>query len=480
MFPESAYANRSLDGLPIKIIKSKNECPEAAKLANWLLGAFEALEKKYLREIILIMYKDRENPDIVDEMYTFKFSYPDGEATCQLLQGGKEAKKITDADVKKSTQSLLRTLVILTQDMNPIGDSIMSMKLTYYDEVTPKDYEPSGFRPTPLIQPQLPASSVVLQSGEVATNHHNVQLGVQAVIGKEKARGQGQLLQREVNTRPKQSGSLSPELSNMQPNQDPSHSVNSHLGQSQSQVSLAPSSVSLLSTDSSHVQCICMNVKIDPIMLDCHLCSYQQHAACYRIIDPENIPTEHCCATCSEKYAVPCTDSKLLKMSSSNPTAVASTCLFRRMLSLLLVVQVINVEIVMEMLGITYDMAEAVIKKVGDLGCLEDDEVEGQWKVVKYVLEGKVVPKFMGRKGKKGKNKAADKSPLVDKSNGDCDKEGNMSNGKGELIHCSVAVDAHQVSERGDKRSPPQGKTDDDASNSKKKKVSEVKKNLHI
>ena len=79
----------------------------------------------------------------------------------------------------------------------------------------------------------------------------------------------------------------------------------------------------------------------------------------------------------------------------------------------------------MEMLGITYDMAEAVIKKVGDLGCLEDDEVEGQWKVVKYVLEGKVVPKFMGRKGKMGKNKAADKSPLVDKSNGNCEKYAN-------------------------------------------------------
>lgn len=477
MFPESAYANRSLDGLPIKIIKSKNECPEAAKLANWLLGAFEALEKKYLREIILIMYKDRASPDIVDEMYTFKFSYPNGEATCQLLQGEKEAKKITDADVKKSTQSLLRTLVILTQDMNPIGDSIMSMKLTYYDEVTPKDYEPSGFRPTPLIQPKLPAASVVLQSGEVATNHHNVQLGVQAVIGKEEARGQGQLLQQEGNIRPEQSGSLSPKLSNMQPNQDPSH-----LGHplSQSQVSLAPSSVSLLSTDSSLVQCICMNVKSDPIMLDCHLCSYQQHAACYRIIDPENVPIEHCCVTCSEMHAVPCTDSKLLKMSSSNPNAVASTCLFRRMLSLLLVVQVISVEIVTEMLGITYDMAEAVIKKVGDLGCLEDDEVEGQWKVVKNVLEGKVVPKFMGRKGKKGKNKAVDKSPLVDQSNGDGDKEGKMNNDKGEVIHCSVAVDAHQVSERVDKRSLAQGKTDDGASNSKKKKVSEVKKNLHI
>ena len=180
MFPEVAYANRSLDGLPIKILKAKNECPEALKVANWLLGAFDALEKKYLRELILIVYKDKANPDLVEEMYTFKFSYPEGQTTCQLLQG-KEAvkKKISDNDVYKSTQNLLRTLVILTQGMNSLSeDTSLTMKLTYYDEVTPEDYEPSGFLPTPLVQPQLPAGSSVIQSGQVSTLYHSVELGV--------------------------------------------------------------------------------------------------------------------------------------------------------------------------------------------------------------------------------------------------------------------------------------------------------------
>ena len=46
MFPEQVYANRTMDGLPLKILKGNNDCPEAQSLANWLMGAFDALEKK--------------------------------------------------------------------------------------------------------------------------------------------------------------------------------------------------------------------------------------------------------------------------------------------------------------------------------------------------------------------------------------------------------------------------------------------------
>ena len=75
MFPEMAYANRSLDGMQLKILRGKNECPEAQSLARWLMGAFDALEKKYLRELMLVVYKDPSNPDIVEELYTFRYSH---------------------------------------------------------------------------------------------------------------------------------------------------------------------------------------------------------------------------------------------------------------------------------------------------------------------------------------------------------------------------------------------------------------------
>ena len=55
MFPEDAYSNRSLDKLPLKILKQNNPHKNAATLASWLVGAFDAIEKKYLKEMMLVV-----------------------------------------------------------------------------------------------------------------------------------------------------------------------------------------------------------------------------------------------------------------------------------------------------------------------------------------------------------------------------------------------------------------------------------------
>ena len=135
----------------------------------------------------------------------------------------------------------------------------------------------------------------------------------------------------------------------------------------------------------TNVNCLCLNTHPDPLMLECHLCSYQQHAACYRIISVDNIPSKYCCVTCSIKHGVPCTDAKLVEM-SSNP-AVAHTCLFRRVLYHLLQVEGITVEVVVERLGVETSTAVAVVQKLGSEGCLEDDEIEDdRWLGVNYAV----------------------------------------------------------------------------------------------
>ena len=58
MFPEEAYAKRSMDGLPLKILKERNKIKKAATLASWLVGAFDAIEKGYLKELLLLVYLD--------------------------------------------------------------------------------------------------------------------------------------------------------------------------------------------------------------------------------------------------------------------------------------------------------------------------------------------------------------------------------------------------------------------------------------
>ena len=183
MFPEDAYSNRSLDKLPLKILKQNNPHKNAGTLASWLVGAFDAIEKKYLKEMMLVVYVDEAHPDVVHEMYTFNFSYPGGLATCEIaVQQGGDGTNISLESVKKSTQSLLRRILVVTQGLSPIPPSgHVSMKLTYYDDVTPVDYEPAGFVPTEMVIPSLPTDVHSIDSGKVDTSHHTVQLKVLAM-----------------------------------------------------------------------------------------------------------------------------------------------------------------------------------------------------------------------------------------------------------------------------------------------------------
>merc|ERR1712179_645697 len=50
----------------------------------------------------------------------------------------------------------------------------------YYDEVTPENYEPTGFKPAENNDLQLPPGCVNVSAGEIGTGHHGVKVRVQA------------------------------------------------------------------------------------------------------------------------------------------------------------------------------------------------------------------------------------------------------------------------------------------------------------
>ena len=69
MFSEDAYAKKSLGGMPIQILREKSGNEEAKMLSKWLLGAFEAIELKYLRDLVFFFYIDKDKPEEVYEKY---------------------------------------------------------------------------------------------------------------------------------------------------------------------------------------------------------------------------------------------------------------------------------------------------------------------------------------------------------------------------------------------------------------------------
>lgn len=54
---------------------------------------------------------------------------------------------MSSAGTKKASILLIRKIYVLLQNLGPLpNDVCLTMKLFYYDEVTPADYQPPGFK----------------------------------------------------------------------------------------------------------------------------------------------------------------------------------------------------------------------------------------------------------------------------------------------------------------------------------------------
>ena len=145
--------------MPLRILKEKNGDEKAAVFAKLLLGAFDALEKKYLEELQLNVFSDPSQPDIVQESYSMKIFYPEGLAQCEV-----QGRGATIPDTKLSARNLLLTVVELCQGLAPLPENLhLSMKLLYHEEVTRRlkslqscnpDWRPHSYPEAPDIRSQ--------------------------------------------------------------------------------------------------------------------------------------------------------------------------------------------------------------------------------------------------------------------------------------------------------------------------------------
>src|ERR1700744_858436 len=86
----------------------------------------------------------------MEEVYEFNVTYPQRNSGGPLLSISKDQTNILQVhskmEIKKNTQQMMRTLLTLTQTLNPLPDNrVITMRLYYYDDVTPLDYQPPLF-----------------------------------------------------------------------------------------------------------------------------------------------------------------------------------------------------------------------------------------------------------------------------------------------------------------------------------------------
>ncbi|KAI3733349.1 hypothetical protein L6452_12792 [Arctium lappa] len=160
------------------------------------LGVYDALQKKYLKTLMFCVCETVEGPMIEEYAFSFSYSNADSQEVSMNVNriGNKKqgetfkcnsTTEITPNQMKSSACKMIRTLIQLmrTLDKMPEERTIL-MKLLYYDDVTPADYEPPFFRGCTEEEAHHPwiKNPLRMEVGNVNSKHFVLSLKVKSVL----------------------------------------------------------------------------------------------------------------------------------------------------------------------------------------------------------------------------------------------------------------------------------------------------------
>jgi len=297
VFPEDAYSKRLLEGLNLMILKNDKSCPSAVQVVDWLKGVFDAIDKKYLRLLLIGFYRGSSDPNSLLEMYTFRFSYT-STTEMEIYNNNQKISSVALAsETRKATLKLLRDLIAVIQPMRSLpADVRITMKLYYYDDVTPIDYEPPGFKAAETDFIYVEGNPVKYRFHQVNTAFHSMQLRVIADPEEPAAEESD-----EMNDEVKDEKEMEPVLSGMMEVAD---SVDSTTLESKAKLARYSEPLSPDDVEPLGVRCACLINEDDGLMILCSVCHYWQHAVCFKILDQASVPARHVCNLCASSSSV--------------------------------------------------------------------------------------------------------------------------------------------------------------------------------
>ncbi|CAE6397344.1 unnamed protein product [Rhizoctonia solani] len=150
----------------VKVIKH-GFSTEADSLLDYIDGIYDALEKQYLKSFVFAIYLDEENPNNLVEAYTFTVSYQkvaNTDITAPVMSlatsisqmdlvdvedpaitAAANGRTPTLGEVKRSVRLLIKRLISVCQQLDPLPDRRYATFKLHYNDKTPQDYEPPNF-----------------------------------------------------------------------------------------------------------------------------------------------------------------------------------------------------------------------------------------------------------------------------------------------------------------------------------------------
>ena len=188
LLPSNCFQSATLSGVRVQRLVPGNR--EASVLSEWLEnGVFDALRKRYLRSVVFGVYLDPDQESTLIESYTLHVAYGADGAHLEVMRSSDASTVSTEPlgsreEIQASTVQLIRTLIALTGTLRPVPSTRwLTMKLFYYDDVTPPEYEPLGFRKAEdsdtIVYFDEPMKLTV---GTVATKHVSMSLRMKTAV----------------------------------------------------------------------------------------------------------------------------------------------------------------------------------------------------------------------------------------------------------------------------------------------------------
>ncbi|KAK2198322.1 bifunctional HORMA domain superfamily/HORMA domain [Babesia duncani] len=192
LFAEHVFEDATIGGLPLK--RLKRSTPESTAILDWIdYGIYDALGKEYLKMLIVSIH---DNSNVILESYNFTFQYHnncEADNNCSLGlsvksdfgNGGEIHEALSSIhkdDIKTQTITVLRDLVLLTQSLSPLPENrFVSMKLLYYEERVPEEYEPEFFKRATAMDHNLNEQiNMEHNVGQLETGFHNMAIQVRS------------------------------------------------------------------------------------------------------------------------------------------------------------------------------------------------------------------------------------------------------------------------------------------------------------
>ncbi|VDM53110.1 unnamed protein product [Angiostrongylus costaricensis] len=161
--------------------------PLGARLVQKFQGVTEAIEQRYLRELMLVVSPTEEDWKDAIEMYTWILRYDvDGEPQAELRQPDgtvMAALKFRGMQhLKKQTTELLLLIRTLCRDtLPPLPAGASAVIRITYTERTPKGYQAPGFYRSPE-DPVLRPDARYVQLATLETEYHGASVIVRSVF----------------------------------------------------------------------------------------------------------------------------------------------------------------------------------------------------------------------------------------------------------------------------------------------------------